>query len=100
MRHGRRVREPMLHLVTYPNQLSHSRIGYAVSRRVGGAVTRNRLKRRLRAIIREMSIRPGYDIVAIPQHSFVKTSKNELSRVINSCLERTPLLSSINEDEN
>lgn len=90
----------MLHLVTYPNQLSHSRIGYAVSRRVGGAVTRNRLKRRLRAIIREISIRPGYDIVAIPQNKCEKKSKTELSRVIIRCFERTGMITRTNEDAN
>lgn len=38
-----------------------SRVAYAVGRRAGGAVVRNRIRRRLRAIIRELraELRPG-----------------------------------------
>lgn len=32
-------------------------------RRIGGAVQRNRAKRRLRAALREVGVRPGQDVV-------------------------------------
>jgi ribonuclease P protein component len=40
-----------------------ARVGYAVARSAGPAVTRNRIKRRLRAAIRETELAPGFDIV-------------------------------------
>lgn len=42
-----------------------ARVAYAVSRAVGGAVDRNRLRRRLRAIVRETELAPGAYLVAV-----------------------------------
>ncbi len=45
-----------------------ARIGYTASKKVGGAVVRNRAKRRLRALARETlapAARPGWDYVLI-----------------------------------
>lgn len=97
MRHGRRTRDPLLHLAARHNELSYSRVGYAVSRRVGGAVVRNRVKRRLRAIIRELPIRPGYDIVAVPQHPSATASFGELRSVTAGCARRLKVLTDENE---
>jgi ribonuclease P protein component len=48
-----------------PNGLETTRYGFAVSRRVGKAVVRNRVKRRLREIVRQTPLRTGWDIVVI-----------------------------------
>ena len=48
------------------------RVGFTVSRRVGGAVERNRIRRRLREIVRQApasSMRPGHDYVLIGRRS-------------------------------
>lgn len=40
-------------------------VAYAVSRSVGGAVDRNRVRRRLRAIVREADLAPGSYLVSV-----------------------------------
>jgi len=44
-----------------------TRIGFSVSKKLGGAVQRNRLKRRCRAIARELlpACPPGYDMIFV-----------------------------------
>ena len=57
-RSGRRVhRGPITVTFTYNNDEVRPRVAYSLGRRVGGAVQRNRLRRRLRALISELG--PG-----------------------------------------
>jgi ribonuclease P protein component len=47
---------------------AHARFGFTVSRRCGGAVDRNRIRRRLRAAVTDLAAghaNPGYDYVLI-----------------------------------
>jgi ribonuclease P protein component len=65
-RHGRRVREGPLTVVHRPGP-QDPRVAFAVGRRVGPAVARNRLRRRLRALWRELEVPDGdYLIMAAP----------------------------------
>ena len=48
-----------------PNGLTVSRFGFSVSKKVGGAVTRNHIKRLLREILRAVPVKPARDIVFI-----------------------------------
>ncbi len=52
-------------LKTRPNQLDYCRFGISVSKRVGNAVVRNRVKRVLREILRLADLNSGWDIVVI-----------------------------------
>ncbi len=67
---GRRVSSRYLTLLGRSNDLGHDRLGVIASRRIGGAVIRNRAKRRLRELFRrELAVttpgQPALDIVAI-----------------------------------
>jgi ribonuclease P protein component len=50
-----------------PNDLGHPRLGLSVSRKVGNAVRRNRIRRLLRAAVRLMQhdLPRGYDLVVV-----------------------------------
>ena len=51
-----------------PNGLGVTRVGYTVTRKIGKAVTRNRIRRRLREAARQVFLsnaQPGFDYVLI-----------------------------------
>jgi len=68
---GRWVRGDLVRIKRFPNDKGISRYGFIVSKKVGRAVTRNLIKRRLREIVRQQDIVAGLDIIvcANPQAS-------------------------------
>jgi len=63
-REGRRVRAGTLWCIhVLDAELSTPHVAFAIGRPVGNAVTRNRLRRRLRALVREQSWSPGWYLV-------------------------------------
>lgn len=62
---GLRTASGPLIVFARPNGLAHSRIGLSIPRRVGGAVIRNRVRRRLRETfrLRQLELPAGYDLV-------------------------------------
>jgi ribonuclease P protein component len=56
------------------NELPQSRFGFSIKKTLGGAVVRNRIRRRLREIVRchRLEIPSGWDIVVHPKSSVAK----------------------------
>lgn len=77
---------------TMPNSLTLSRYGFAVSRRIGKAVTRNTVKRRLREIVRLTRIQPGWDIVFIARPASASVRYATLEKAVRGLLSRAGLL--------
>jgi ribonuclease P protein component len=63
-----------------PIDRSVSRVGFAVGKKVGNAVTRNKIKRRLRAIMQSQAghVSPGFDIIIGAKQKSVTASFKEL----------------------
>jgi len=75
-----------------PNELALSRYGISVSKRVGNAVVRNRVKRRLREILRTVPLRPGWDIVFIARTAAASTDYASLKQATKDLLTRAHLV--------
>ena len=67
-----------------------ARFGYTVSKKVGKAVVRNRVRRRLKAATRELmdSALPGYDYVIIARPAAAERSYAELRSDLAQALSR------------
>lgn len=71
-----------------------ARVGFIVGKRVGGAVVRNRVRRRLREIMRRKlrSIQPGWDLVIIARPPAAAALSAELARDLDALLRRARVL--------
>jgi ribonuclease P protein component len=71
-----------------PNQLDYTRYGISVSKRIGNAVIRNRVKRVLREILRLKDLNPGWDIVMIARSPASGGDYALLSKSVSNLLSR------------
>ena len=87
LRKGVRLEGPLFTLVAIDNGLAHGRLGLAASRRVGGAVARNRAKRLLRESFRRHKP-AGTDLVLIPKREILEHTQAEVEREYRERLRR------------
>ncbi len=85
---------PLLILTLIPNTLTHNRYGIITTRRLGGAVVRNRARRRLREAIRcwHPRIIPGHDLVFIARPAVARCPYPALLKAVETLLQRADLL--------
>lgn len=62
------------------NDLNNSRIGITITKKIGNAVVRNRIRRRIKEIIRLKlgNIKTGYDLILIPKKNVQDISYKDL----------------------
>lgn len=78
---GHRASGRFLTVIARPNALAIARLGIVASKKLGGAVQRNRAKRRIRDLFRRRRYGPlvaGYDIVVIPRRELLDAAFADL----------------------
>ncbi len=82
---------PLLIVRSLRTDLESTRFGLSTSRRLGGAVVRNRVRRRLREALRAMapSFQPGWDVVIIARPALVDVDHEALVGTLRRLLGRS-----------
>lgn len=91
---GKSAATPTLVLYARPNGLGKNRLGLTVGTKVGKAVVRNRVRRRLRESyrLRESGLKTGFDLVVVARAAAAQARFGELDRHLASLLKRLELL--------
>ena len=76
-------------MFTLSNNLPVGRLGIAATKKLGGAVERNRAKRLIREVFRRNKLAPGFDIVVIPKRELLDASLTALETEFRHTLERS-----------
>ena len=93
-RKGRSAVSPCMVVYCQRNKQGRSRLGVTVSTKLGHAVVRNRVRRRLREIYRLNLDRtaPGYDVIVVTRVRAAHTDYQKLEREYLAQLKRLGLL--------
>ena len=84
------------YLVLYArkNRMNTNRVGVTVGKKLGHAVVRNRVRRRLREVYRlnEAKFAPGWDIVVVARSRCIKADFQKLTQAYLSLAEKAGIL--------
>ena len=85
---------PVMVLYCRKNRLGRNRLGLVSSTKLGHAVVRNRVRRRIREIYRlnKAKMLPGYDLIVVARVRAVETDYQKLDRTYLRLLEQLDLL--------
>jgi ribonuclease P protein component len=91
---GRSYAHPLAIIVVGEGKEENSRVGFLVTRSVGGAVQRNHVKRQLRAIFTSIipSMQKNVDLVVIPRSGASQATFQEIQTAIIGLLGKAGLI--------
>lgn len=85
---GARIRGQYGTFFVLPNNLDVGRLGIAATKKLGGAVQRNRAKRLIREVFRRSHIASGLDVVVVPRRELLEASLTALETDYRTTLGR------------
>ena len=90
--HGQRRGSPLCTIFFRPNGLPHTRVGITTPRALGKAVTRNRVRRRIREVVRlnQGSLAAGWDVVVNPRALVAEVGFDKLRRELLRLFPKEP----------
>ena len=91
----------LLVLYARKNRTNTNRVGITVSKKLGHAVVRNRIRRRLREVYRlnEEAFRPGFDIVVVARTRALNCRFSELTGAYLSLAAKAGILKETSEEQ-
>lgn len=91
---GKSVANRQLVLYFLPNDLPHFRLGISVSKKIGRAVLRNRLKRLVREAVRSLQeeVKPGHDLIFIVRMGAREADFHQIVGSVTHLLKKSGLL--------
>ncbi len=89
--HGKSWVNNLLVMRAIPSELDRTRIGFSVSKRVGNAVVRNRVKRMLRQAVLDGTWDAGWDVVIIARSAAADSDFHQLGSAIEDLGRRSGL---------
>jgi ribonuclease P protein component len=92
-REGRVRANRLLVLKILPNDLDRNRFAFLVGKRIGNAVVRNKLRRRLREVVRLTPVSPGWDMVFIARREAAGVDYHSLQLAAQDLFSKTRLFS-------
>jgi len=97
---GKSVSSQLVVVYSRRNGRAANRLGITVSTKVGGAVDRNRVRRRLREIYRlnEDKLLPGFDIVIVARVRGKQASYKELEASVLSVFKRSNIVGGVRNE--
>jgi ribonuclease P protein component len=91
---GRTFSHPLIVLIIDSNENKISRVGIIVSKALGNAVNRNRIKRQVRACMASMleQISGAWDMVLIPRPAISGSDFSTIEKALQDVLRRSGLM--------
>jgi len=87
-RTGKSYAHPLVLLIASPSIGEYPRYGVTANRAVGGAVRRNRAKRRMRAALQEFELSPEKDLILMARPGLDEAPWSKLVAAVNNLLKK------------
>ena len=74
------------------NQIGHGRVGISVSKKLGNAVTRNKIKRQLKSIISKKNYQNGFNCIIIVGRDILNKDYCTMEKDLNQLFQNIDLI--------